>query len=68
MKAKFLITLGSGLVLAAGFTACTQTEKTPMTTESVRAPAGIQDDAARLVYVTYGKDGKANREEITAAR
>lgn len=68
MNAKFLTTLGSGLILAAGFTACTQTEKTPMTTESVRAPAAIQDDAARLVYVTYGKDGKANREEITAAR
>lgn len=68
MKTKSWMTLGSGLMLVAGFTACTQSDKTPMTTESVRAPAALQEDAPRLVYVTYGKDGKANREEITAAR
>ncbi|WP_413290109.1 hypothetical protein [Bdellovibrio sp. HCB337] len=67
MKTKPWMTL-AGASLLLGAVACTQTEKTPMTTESLRAPSSLQEETPRLIYVTYGKDGKANREEITAAR
>jgi len=68
MKTKTWMKLGSGLMMAAGFAACTQTEKNPMSTESLRAPAALQDEVPRMIYVTYGKDGRANSEEITSAR
>lgn len=68
MKTKLWMGFASGMGLLLGLSACTQTEVKPMSTESVRAPSSLQDEVPRLMYVTYAKDGKATREEITAAR
>src|SRR5207253_9914892 len=68
MIANSWIKMTSGAVLMMGLSACTQSEKSPLATESSRAPSSLQDETPRLIYVTYAKDGKANREEILAPR
>lgn len=57
--------LCSGLLMLA---ACTQSGVSSLKTESVRAPAALQDEVPRLVYITYDKQGKAHQEEISEAR
>lgn len=69
MKTKICL-LNICLLVAALFSACTQNRKVDSSLERFPAQSfdTISKDQPLLVYVTYDKQGKAIREEITSGR
>lgn len=58
------IGIGISLIILS----CVQTEKAPVKLTLPREPASLHSEVPKLVYITYYKNGKVNREEIHPTR